>query len=49
STLPFDNETFDKLCSINTLYFWKAPNKCFSEMFRTINHGGKIVIGFQFW
>lgn len=46
-TLPFDSETFDKLCSINTLYFWKEPNKYFSEMFRVINHGGKIVIGFR--
>jgi ubiquinone/menaquinone biosynthesis C-methylase UbiE len=46
-TLPFDSLTFDKLCSINTLYFWKEPNKYLSEMFRVINHGGKIVIGFR--
>ena len=45
--LPFDDASFDKLCSINTLYFWKEPNKYFGEMYRVINHGGKIVIGFR--
>ena len=47
SSLPFDNESFDKLCSINTLYFWKEPGQNFSEMFRVIKSGGKIVIGFR--
>jgi ubiquinone/menaquinone biosynthesis C-methylase UbiE len=47
SALPFDNESFNKLCSSNTLYFWKEPDKYFSEMFRVIKHGGKIVIGFR--
>ena len=46
-SLPFDNESFDKLCSTNTLYFWKEPEKYFSEMFRVIKSGGKIVIGFR--
>ena len=47
SALPFDNESFDKLCSTNTLYFWKEPGKYFNEMFRVIKPGGKIVIGFR--
>ncbi len=47
SILPFNSETFDKLCSVNTLYFWEEPSKYFSELFRVINHGGKIVIGFR--
>ena len=47
SALPFDTAPFDKLCSTNTLYFWKDPDKCFSEMFRVIKPGGKIVIGFR--
>ena len=45
--LPFENESFDKLCSANTLYFWKDPDKYFREMFRVIKSGGKIVIGFR--
>jgi SAM-dependent methyltransferase len=47
SHLPYDNDSFDKLCSINTLYFWKAPDTYFREMFRVIKKGGKIVIGFR--
>lgn len=47
SVLPFDSESFNKLCSINTLYFWKEPGKYFSEMFRVIESGGKIAIGFR--
>ena len=47
STLPFANQSFDKLCSINTLYFWKEPGKYFTEMFRVIKSGGMIVVGFR--
>ncbi len=47
SSLPFDNESFDKLCSSNTLYFWKDPDKNLMEMFRVIKPGGRIVIGFR--
>jgi ubiquinone/menaquinone biosynthesis C-methylase UbiE len=47
SSLPYDNDSFDKLCSINTLYFWSEPDKYFSEMFRVIKQGGKIVIGIR--
>ncbi len=46
-TLPFEKESFDKVCSTNTLYFWKEPDKYFREMFRVIKSGGKIVIGFR--
>ena len=46
-TLPFENESFDKLCSANTLYFWKEPDKYFNEMYRVIKPGGRIVIGFR--
>ena len=47
SSLPFDNESFGKLCSVNTLYFWKEPVKYFNEMFRVIKPGGKVVVGFR--
>ena len=47
TNLPYDNESFDKLCSVNTLYFLRDPDKCFQEMFRVLKHGGKIVIGFR--
>lgn len=46
-TLPYENESFNKLCSINTLYFWKDPDKYFAEMFRVLKPGGIIAIGFR--
>jgi ubiquinone/menaquinone biosynthesis C-methylase UbiE len=46
-SLPFENDSFNKLCSINTLYFWKDPNKYFMEMFRVMRSGGIIAIGFR--
>lgn len=47
NNLPYNNESFDKLCSVNTLYFLSEPDKCFQETFRVLKHGGKIVIGFR--
>ena len=47
SSLLFKDEVFDKLCSTNTLYFWKEPEDYFSEMFRVLRPGGKVVIGFR--
>jgi SAM-dependent methyltransferase len=46
-SLPFEDNMFDKLCSANTVYFWKNPEDYFAEMFRVIRPGGKIVIGFR--
>ena len=45
--LPFDTESINKLCSINTIYFWNEPDTYFSEMYRVIKPGGMIVIGFR--
>jgi SAM-dependent methyltransferase len=47
SNLPYDNESFHKLCSVNTLYFLSEPDKCFLETFRVLKQGGEIVIGFR--
>ncbi len=46
-SLPFVEQAFDKLCSTNTLYFWKEPEPYFAEMFRVLKPGGKAVIGFR--
>lgn len=45
--LPMNDQSFEKLCSVNTLYFMKEPEKDFGEMFRVMKRGGKVVIGFR--
>jgi len=47
SDLPFDDASFDKLCTVNTLYFWKDPESYFSEMYRVVKAGGMTVVGFR--
>jgi len=42
SRLPYENESFDKLCSTNTLYFWKEPDKYFREMLRVLKNGERL-------
>lgn len=46
-TLPFANNTFDKVCAVNTIYFWDKPEEYLAEIYRVIKPGGKLVIGFR--
>ena len=45
--MPYENESFDKICTSNTIYFWDDPNKVVKEMFRVLKFRGKIVVGFR--
>lgn len=45
--LPYPNDAFDKVCCVNTLYFWKEPHAYFKEIFRVTKSGGKVAIGFR--
>ncbi len=47
SNLPYANKSFDKVCSVNTLYFWDNPKIYLQEIFRVIKIDGKIVLGFR--
>lgn len=42
--LPFDNNSFNKILTINTLYFWTDINKTFSELKRVLTPGGELII-----
>jgi SAM-dependent methyltransferase len=45
--LPMSDNTFDKLCTVNTIYFLDNPVTYFIEMLRVLKAGGRLVIGFR--
>lgn len=38
--LPFENDLFDRIYTVNTMYFWDNPGKSFLEIKRTLKEGG---------
>ncbi|MBU4565714.1 MAG: class I SAM-dependent methyltransferase [Desulfarculus sp.] len=43
----FDPNSFDKIFTVNTVYFWKNPDATIAEIHRILKPGGKLVIGFH--
>ena len=47
TALPFEDQHFDKIMTIHTLYFWleqHAPSQALSELWRVLKPGGRVVI-----
>ncbi len=44
--LPFGSATFEKACTINTVYFWPSLRLGFAELHRVLSPGGRLVVGF---
>lgn len=42
--LPFEDEYFDKIMTIHTLYFWPELDRALRELYRVLKPGGKLVI-----
>jgi ubiquinone/menaquinone biosynthesis C-methylase UbiE len=45
--LPFEENTFDKVCTVNTIYFWDDPLASLQEIKRVMKHGGRLVVGIR--
>jgi ubiquinone/menaquinone biosynthesis C-methylase UbiE len=45
--LPFDENTFDKICTVNTIYFWEEPLASLQEIKRVLKNDGKLVVGIR--
>jgi arsenite methyltransferase len=45
--LPRREDGFDKVCSVNTVYFWKRPAAVLAELARVTRPGGRLVLAFQ--
>lgn len=44
--VPYVHNIFDRILTINTIYFWKEPLVYLKEMFRVLKPGGKFVLTF---
>ena len=45
--LPYQDHEFTKLCSVNTLYFWRNPSVALAECRRVLRPGGQIALCFN--
>lgn len=44
--LPFEPASFDKICTVNTIYFWSSLDAGFAEIYRVLVRGGRAIVGF---
>lgn len=47
SAIPYPDESFDKVCSINNIYFWPSPGDDLREIRRVMKAGGMLALGFR--
>jgi len=45
--LPFDDQSFDKVFAVHTVYFWQRPLDHLAEARRVLKPGGRFVLGFR--
>lgn len=45
--LPYRDGEFTKLCSVNTIYFWRDPSVALTECRRVLRPGGQILLCFN--
>lgn len=45
--LPFEKETFDKVFSINTIYFWENSQIVLAEIWRVLKPKGQVTISLR--
>ncbi|MDN3586659.1 class I SAM-dependent methyltransferase [Pedobacter aquatilis] len=45
-TLPFEDKIFDKIFTVNTIYFWQNPTEYLKEIKRVLKPTGSLTIAF---
>lgn len=44
--IPFEDESFDKIFTVNTIYFWQKPEELLLEIYRVLKTNGNFCITF---
>ncbi|WP_291153798.1 class I SAM-dependent methyltransferase [Flavobacterium sp. UBA7680] len=44
--IPFEDESFDKIFTVNTIYFWQEPEKLLLEIYRVLQSNGNFCVTF---
>ncbi|MBZ4041681.1 class I SAM-dependent methyltransferase [Flavobacterium hibisci] len=44
--IPFDAASFDKIFTVNTIYFWQDPQKLLLEIYRVLKPNGNFCLTF---
>lgn len=44
--IPFEDESFDKIMTVNTIYFWQNPLEFLNEIYRVLKDHGNFVLTF---
>ena len=44
--IPFEEDSFDKIFTVNTIYFWQEPEKLLLEIYRILRPNGNFCITF---
>lgn len=42
--LPFENDTFDRITTVESFYFWPAPDENLKEVLRVLKQGGHFFL-----
>lgn len=45
--MNFEKEMYDSIFSVNTIYFWKEPDRTLAKISASLKPGGKLVLGFH--
>ena len=45
--IAYRDNSFDKICSANTVYFWSAPDDYVKKIFRILKPDGKLLLAFE--
>ena len=45
--MPFENNSFSTVYTLNTIYFWNDPESDIKNIHRILKPGGKFILGFN--